>query len=441
MNNAVTEDRQIKDETVLLFRAIFEELSKTPEFRKVRNSLITDTMALWAKDGFVKKKIAKFVNSSFEWDTKSANYEPETKVEDLEIWKNLGKLVTTYSKLLALRDIQEAQRTARKIEKPLKDFLENTDFGDIYEMTAGSQNRIAATHEAIHNVLGNYPSKVGILPAIKMLSINVGLKKKSLALAGATGNMSPETLVSTITAMISKLISADNAAELANQITLLLHKIGVGSEILTTAGKPALETMFVSKLSDILPLLDKEMACKATKDAKEIGCSAKNAIFQILAEDPEMLSLVLETYPDIKNSDIRSRGKKAQMIEEFAESEDGPDKIDRAISDIDFQDMGDMINAWIHTANLVHGGRPEFLTRSAASLISMINLDELEEFVGWCIPELMEPLKSVGDILMPQLIEGLASLLKPSSGVDDGRMRAAVGNLKDVLNAIGGDEI
>ncbi len=438
MDNTETVEKQFRDESVDLMREIFNEAVSTIEFKKARNAIVDDILSSWAEGSRIKKKIAQYIQTSLKWENNGSGYEGKTNIENLGVYRNLGKLVTAYSKVLSSRDSSDADRIAKKIEKPIKDFLDNTDFGYIYDMVENSENRTTATFEKIGEILADYPSKVGILPAIKIRQINTGLKKKSILLNKTSGSMSPENLVATITVMIEKLISGENLAEFINELTLLIHKMGVGNEIMSEAEKTAFEYLLVKKLDETIPLLDIEMACKAIKDIKEIKESIQNAFLNSCSERPELSASLIEIWPDLKNGNIRMNSKKAVMVEEFSQTREGAEKIGDAISRLDFQELGDTINAWLRTLNALQEGRSGFLRKSAVSLLSSIDQDDLQDACKWLIPDLADSFKSLSHIFMPTILNGFTHMLTPSPGMDNSELEEAIKNFKAVLGPNGG---
>jgi len=421
-------EKQIKDEAAAVFRQIVSEVTETPEFKKAKNDAINKALASWAGQSIFKKMVSSRMSKKNAAESKDAEISPKTK------------MITLGARYMAEKDKTDPNRTANLLAKPIKDVLMNTDFGNIYEMVAVSEARVLATRQMMQDVLKEFPTKAGILPAMKLKKANTSLKKKNLSLS-AMENMTPEMLLGSMLNLFNALIEAKELGTFINNLSELIRKIYTGSVILGEAGKPLIELTLTEKLRDALTEVDPVVFRKAIVGLFETAEAASSAAMTSFSENPEILGELVSAYGAIKNSKIRRKNKKAALLEELLEEETGPELIEKGLADIDTQEIGETLNIWLRVINSIHESQPDVALRPISSLFSILDWDELQTTAQWLVPDMVESIKPVAGSVMPSLINGLCELLTPSPGEDTGELDEALDNLRNILSNNGGKKI
>lgn len=229
-------EKQIKDEAIAVLHKIITEVGETPEFKKLKIEVIQKTLAGWAGHSIFKKAVSNRMVRKLEHELLEAELAPKTDIREMELWENIGKLITLGSKFMAQKDRTNPHGVAEFLEMPLKKILMNTDFSDIFKMVKASEARELSTQKMIQDIMTQFSSKAEIFPAIKLKKADTNLKKKSLILQNM-GNMPPEMFESTMTNLLNILIeltatvgeNINTWSRLINRIHELQPEIGLST--------------------------------------------------------------------------------------------------------------------------------------------------------------------------------------------------------------------
>ncbi len=309
-------ENQIKDEALSVFRQIVSEIAQTPEFKKSKYDAARKALTSWSGQSTVKKLAVSKTVKKMDREIKCARYAPKTNLDDLKLWENIGKLITLGARYMTHKDKTDPGRVAGLLEKPVTQILKNTDFGNIFEMVAASGPRAVATQQMIQDILGQFPTKAGILPAIKLKKANTSLIKKNQALKGME-DLPPEMLVGSMVNLFNALIDAGELGLFVAQVSELIRKVHTGNVILGEAGTPLIETALAEKLRSAAAKVNPVILGKAITGLMEDFESVSSAVMSCLAENQDLLGNVIGSRAAGRNSKIRRKSKKAAMVEEF----------------------------------------------------------------------------------------------------------------------------
>jgi len=431
-------ENRFKDEAVAVFRQIMSEITQTPEFKKAKNDTVIKALSSWSGESMFKKMVSNRMHKKITEELKDAQYAPKTDINNVKVWENIGKLITLGSQYMAQKDKTDPNRVANMLEKPLTDLLRHTDFGIIYEMIAVSEARAIATQEKIQQVMGEFPTKSGILPAIKLKKTNTAIKKRNLSLKNME-NMPPEMLLSSMLNLVKSLIEAKELGTLINQVSELIRKCHTGNVILGEAGKSAIELTLLEKLADSWPEVDPVVFRKAVVGLLESYEAVSSAVMASISEQPEVFGELVSSFGLRKNTTIIRKSKKAALLEEFIDESDGTALIEKGLADLDTQEIGETLNTWLRIINSIHESQSDVALTPLSSLVSIIDLDELETAAQWILPNIIESIKPIAGAVMPSLINGVCELLTPEPGEDSEQIDEALSNLRNILSRNGGE--
>lgn len=430
--------KRVKDEALDLLRQILSEVIRTPEFKRARDGLIQRALSYWTAENPLARPEEGRMTEGAGPEGEAGESATRTNLAELAVWGNLGRLLTLGARYLAEKDKTEPDRWARLLEKPLKDILMNTDFGYLYEMVSASEGRTLATQEMIQTVMSEFPTKSGILPALRFRKTNTAMKKRERALKSME-NYTPEMLVSSMVNLFNELIEPEALGALVQAAAEWVRRIHVGSAILGEAETPMIEGALRNKLRDAWAHVDPILFGKALVALAEEAEGISSAILTATADEPELLRAIVTSYGARKNPKIRQTRKKAELLEELVASGNGSEHIEAGLADLNTQELGDTLNAWLRMINQMHDARPEAVLTPLASLASMIDWDELRTASEWIMPDMIESIRPIAGAVMPSLLHGLCDLVTPSAGEETEALDEALARLRSLLSAQGGE--
>jgi hypothetical protein len=420
----------IKKTAIEILGEMVSEVSATPELKKARNDIVNKTLTAWAGNSRFKNMLAGFVSRRI--TAKDHPFAlPPTRPEELKLWGNMGTLTLLGIRFMAAMDRENPQWMAQMMETPLKRTLANVDFGELYEMIDGSEDRVLAVQAMLQRVINEFPIKFGLAPAIKLRMVNMNLKKKNMTLASIE-DMAPDMLARTFLSLIEKLIEGREIGELADRIAGLVRKIHAGGVMEGEAGKSLLEIVLTQKLREILPEIKPEIFRKAVIGLAELKESTGNALTVALEENPALMLELIASRAAIRNPGIRRQGRKAAMLAELPSGELA-DAMAKGISDLDAEEVAGTVNNWLRIINHLNERHPEKTIDLLASCAAMIDPDELETAVRWLMPGAVDAMRPVAGILMPELIRGFCRLVEPQPGQDTADMDNALAMLRRMI--------
>jgi hypothetical protein len=193
-----TDEKQIKDDSTAVLQKILAEIGETPEFKTIKIETIQKLLSGWSGHSMFKKMVSGRMIKKIDRDLAAARASQKTNIHEMELWEDIGKLITLGSKYVVLKDGAKPAGTAEFLEEPLKQVLSHTDFNDILDMAAATQAQGLSTQNMIHDVMARFPSKMEKIPALKQIKTVTHLKKKTLSLQNIE-NMPAETFDGTMT--------------------------------------------------------------------------------------------------------------------------------------------------------------------------------------------------------------------------------------------------
>jgi len=416
----ISHEQQMKFEAFDLFHKIVSDVAKIPDLKMAIAFCVGDIISEFS---------AK--------EDQSSESGKETKIKDLELWGNIGKLITLGTQYIADKDKNNPSYLADLLKKPVSELMMNIDFGNVYEMVAASEDRKIATQKMIQEVVGEFPTKAGILNAVKMKKIVTSMKKKRHTLS-AFETLTPEMLIKSLLHMADKIFEAKDIAAFVNSVAELVRKVHTGSSILSESGRSMIEVMVNRKLNDILQEVDPEVLRKAAIGLFETFEALSSAIMMALTNNSSFLGELLPALSSIQNSRIRRTGKKIDLMEQFLDTEENANSALKEFAEVDTQEIGEILNSLFRIINRINDLYPGMAVMSISSVLSVIDRDELNITAQWLIPEMVEFIRPAADVVMPALINGLSDLIVSQHSNE---MDEALYKFKTILLSNGGEEI
>lgn len=475
-----------EDEAIAFLDKVMAAYMETPAFRRVSASIMADMAAAWAGSSRVKQAIAgKIVKAAS--DVIDPTSQPEVPLADAALWsapgtvsailftlpqlinmnlailvkleksweqlppaaqadylcrtvaqidaQQIGRLLTTMVKSMTAIYRSNPTFLSDVLEGPMNEFMKHTDFGELKEMVDAAGDSLVAAAGMLSRLLWEYPGKMACLQAINMTLINLSVRSLN-ELMKPLDNAAPESLADLLFAFF-RTIEGKQIASLINAFTELIRKLHTGSILLGEGGRPLFELDLANKLREAFPAIDPVILRKAKVALAEDRESIAAAQAEAHLDHPALYLEVLSHWAAIKNPDIRGLRKKISILEELPE-DDMTEAISRGVTDLDAQEIGEIINALLRVLNRVHASKPETGFNLLASLGTALDGDELKAASEWMIRDAVTALKPAAAAMMPSLLRGFHELLTPQPGEDSRNLEEALAQLGERLCQAGG---
>ncbi len=422
---------ELKQEAIAIVRDMISEIRDLPELGKQKDQFVTASLENWAGESKVKKILSNQVAKRITKNGASDRHFGKTDPADLDVWKNIGRLIEVYARYAAMRDRENPEWAAALLKQPVKAILSNTDFGDVFEMFDASEQRKLATLKMIQDMSDEFPTKVGVMPLIKLKKANFSIKKMNQSLE-AMKDISPDMMPPMLFSFLEKLIDGEEIGTLMNQIFEIIRKLHTGSILTGDAGKSLLEITLTDKLEEIISSLDPVLLRKTVVGLVENYEAAGSSLISTLSDNPHVFMELVSAYASIKNTGIRTQNRKAQMIEELPE-EEFADATAKVLADLETQEMAETVNTWLQIINRIHEYHPDITFHPVSSAFSVLDTQALKEAFKWLIPDLVKAVKPVSGAVMPELLKGFCALVTPEPGEDTTELNEALTSVKNIL--------
>jgi hypothetical protein len=349
-----------------------------------------------------------------------------------------GMLLTAWARKVNADHAGDPVCHAETRGETIHTFLANTDFGEIREMVENSEECALKTVEAFNETLWKYPAKVGSILGTLLAATNTGIRSTREVLRPVEKNVGPDLLADMLLSLL-KGLNAKEAGNLINALCEFVRRLHTGNYLLAKAGKPLFQIYLTDALLEALPNIDPVLLKKAKIALAEDREAVSNALADALADHPDLMVEMISAYGSTKTPLIKGVSRKVRLFEEM-DQEDLADATAKGLSDLDTFEIAEVINGFLRTINSIHENRPEIFSTIACSIADSIDAEELRTAADWFIPEIVEAVQPVIAPSMPVIINAVADMLSPQGGIEDERHREAVGNLKAVMLAAGGEK-
>jgi hypothetical protein len=421
-----------ENEMIDLSGKIIRKVLKSGGFKKIILSVIRDTIKEWSSGSKIKNKIS----GPFErYLSKAMNKKYEVRSEALS--GDMGALFTLYARYVNEEHARDPKCHAKQREPSLNDFISSTDFGEIREMVENSEECALKTVEAFNETLWKYPAKVASILGTLLAATNTGIRSGREILRPIEQNVGPD-LLADISLSLLKGLNAQEAGNLINALCEFVRRLHTGNYLLAKAGKPLFQIYLTDVLEEAFPNIDPVLLRKAKIALAEDREAVSNALADALTEHPDLMLEIISAYGSTRTPLIKGKSRKVRLFEEM-DREQLADAVSEGLSDLDTFEIAEVINGFLRTINSIHESRPEVFSTIACSIADSIDAEELRAAAGWFIPEIVEAAQPVIAPSMPAIINAFCDILNPQEGIVDERHQEAMGNLKAVLLAAGGE--
>ena len=115
--------------------------------------------------------------------------------------------------------------------------------------------------------------------------------------------------------------------------------------------------------------------------------------------------------------------------------------ISESVSDLDTYEIAELVNGICRVLNRAHKMKPDILSSLACGIADSVDPGEIEKTLKWLIPDLVQAVKPLAPVIIPELIRGLSEMINPDGGYQSLEQAKAIKELKATLSrAAGGEE-
>jgi hypothetical protein len=409
--------RQNKDELTDVVSRIAAKLVKTPGLFPLVSAIAGDLMTEWSYDSKIKKALTFPVKKLLPGEARD-DLQPQTSMA-----ADIGKLLTLLAMAVNESRAKNPGGNGKVRGQGAKDFFVNSDFGEILEMIANSEDSVQPAIAAFNEVLWTYPTKFTTLVAMLGPLYRMGVKLLNEFLAPILSDVGPDLLGDIINAVLKDSDSA-GLAKLIDGVNELIRRIHTGSLLIGKGDRSKLDMT----LDDLVkayhgaknPYLMKMMPVYFG----EICESIANASERSLRDNEDLFLAQISSLGAVKTSDIKVKNARMRLFEGVDQEKLG-EVMSENLKEFDTYEGAGLINSTCGVLNRIHDAQPGILGSLITGVVDSVSTDEVKKTAEWLIPDIVNAVKPLVSAIMPELLKGLSDLAQ-----DDGYAGVVAGGVK-----------
>jgi hypothetical protein len=389
-------------------------------------AIIRNILSGWSGQSRLRKIIAHPLQKLF---TKKKDKSKPSSASPLPV--DLGRLITLLAAAINESHSDNIQKKTDARGDAIRAFLENTDFGEIREMVEGLDPHVLKAIEAFNGQLWNYPAKVGTLVATIIALLNMSVRASREVLLPIEQAIGPDLLADIILSIVKDL-KGEDTGKLAHTLMEIIRRIHTGSLLLGKGGKPLFQIYLTDHLKDSFHQLDPDLLKKIRIILAEDREAIANAVSDALMDNPRLLMAYLSSIGSVKNSDIRTKSHKLNLVE-GVDQQGLNTAICETMSDLDTYEIAELVNTVFRVINHIHDAKPDIVHNLVSGVVDSINHEEVRKTAQWLIPDLVEAFRPLATTLMPMILKGLCEIIRPDAGGESEEYIEAMETLQATL--------
>jgi hypothetical protein len=341
-----------------------------------------------------------------------------------------GRLLTHLMRSLQAVHTEHPTALAEAIAPAVNNWVTNTDFGALRDAADTMGPEVQALAAEINTVLWRYPAKLVI--ALSFLPDLFNLTVISLNETLRRFNQASPDLVADITLSLVRSIDGETLGAALHELNELLRKIHTGSALIGDPGRPRLQEDLRPLIGAVLDRVDGATFRQARVALAEEQAALAEGTQEALAAHPTLAAAALQTWAARRNPAWRSRRRRLETLDDLPDETVGT-ALDEGLSDLDFQELGDIVNLSAALVNRVSALKPELVPALAGQLGNALDADEIEIATGAVLEAAGPALRPVLRGLLPDVVSLLCDGLKPADDPFEDKMAAARERLRSLL--------
>jgi hypothetical protein len=444
-----------------------QALMKTPAMRETLSILIPEVVQLWAGDHRFKKKIAgpigKSIQQGLRPDSSSdeahagsvmpeiithlmaaleaaiqafEGFPPEEKEKQLKAFfahfgtGQTGRILTRV--MQPLHDLHGVNPTAlaEAMTPVLQQWIVKTDFGALRDAADTMTPEIRALAIGINDILWRYPSKL-----VLSLSFLPDLLNLAVVCLGETigrFNRAAPDLVADILLSLVRSVDGQSLGAALNELTELVRKIHTGSALIGEPGAPRLQEDLRQLAAGIAEQLDSRTYWDARVALAEDKEVLRRSLVAVLADHPDVITEGIKTYAARQNPVWRTRRQGLEALAAVPDDDLGT-ALEEGVSDLDLQELGEIVNLSGMLANRLMALKPELIGSLAEQVVSSLDMGEIETALRDILHTAGPRLRPVWRAILPEILSETCRILEPAEDEYEERMTEVRQQLRSLL--------
>lgn len=420
---------ELEKEFNAVLAGIIKKAVNKPDSKTKMLPLAKALLSDWSGNNIFKKLISRIIE-------KKLAKPPKQKTKNLStqstIASDIGRLVTLRWMIQSEKSRQNPFAKNDKIISSLTDFLQNSDFGELRESIEASKEGSLDLSERINGLMEQFPGKMmavaGSMPTVisKFLSSFLLMLKQQ--------NMTPPDMLVSMMDSLSESVDGKLIGQVLNEKYELTRKRHIGSLLQGDGKTPALESLFINKLRQILPEIDHVIFGKMKIGVQENAEAKKNAFSKALTEFPDFAKELIKIFPRVINSKVRVGKRRVDILGSMHENELG-ETVAGGFSKLDTLEIAELVSAALHVLNSIHNSKPDLVLNTLSSIASSIDNVELESAAGGIIKDAVIAVKPAARAVMSSVLDGICEILTPEPGENSDALDESLSKFARILNS------
>ena len=447
-----------------------QALLKTQAMRETLSLLIPEVVQLWAGDNRLKNKIAGPIGNSIQKSLRENStrnngdaihasrvmpdiitslmvtlesaaqafeaLSPEEKEKQVKAMLaplgtgHAGQILTRI--MHALHDLhgQNPTALADAITPVLQQWIEKTDFGALRDVADTMAPEIRALAIGINDILWRYPSKLvlslSFLPDLVNLAV-IGLGET----LGRFNRAAPDLVADILLSMV-RSVDGQTLGVALNELAELVRKVHTGSALIGEPGNPRLQEDLRRMVAKIVEALDSRTYWAARVALAEDKEVLRRSLMDVLMDHPDVITGGIKTYAARQNPRWRARRHGLEGLEAVPDDDMGA-ALEVGLSDLDLQELGEVVNLTGVLANRLMALKPELIGSLAEQMVASLDMGEIETALHAILNATGPPLRPVWRAILPEILSEICRTLEPTEDEYESRMAEVRQQLRSLL--------
>jgi putative sterol carrier protein len=417
-----------KEQIIDTIGRIAGKIIRTEGKGRLLSSVIRNFLAQWSLGSSFKKKITSPVRSLL-----SRGMHHEVPEEPGSIAADVGRLITLFA-----ASVNENRTLFPGIHDEtrgdsIRDFIVNTDFGEIREMVEGCDEGVLKTLGAFNTHLWRYPAKVGTVVATLIPLINTAMRASREVMLPIVNAIGPDLFADIILSLV-KGVNGTDTAKLVNTVKELYRRLHTGSLLIGKGSKPLLQMYLTDLMGEYFKEIDPELARKVSIMLAEDKEAIANAYADAASANPQILLSHIASIGAVKSSGIRAGTRRLSLIENLDET-GLKEAVTESMTDLDTFEAAELINTASRVINKIHDARPDLVANLISGVVDSLKTPDIVKTAEWLVPDVVAAIKPLATTVMPLFIKSLSELISPDEGYASPEHKQAMESLRTALTA------
>jgi hypothetical protein len=332
----------------------------------------------------------------------------------------------------AFHDLHGANPTAlaEAMTPVLQQWIVKTDFGALRGAADTMAPEIRALAIGINDILWRYPSKL-----VLSLSFLPDLMNLVVVCLGETigrFNRAAPDLVADILLSLVRSVDGQSFGAALNEMTELVRKIHTGSALIGEPGAPRLQEDLRQLAEGIAEQLDSRTYWAARVALAEDKEVLRRSLAAVLADHPDVITEGIKTYAARQNPGWRTRRHGLEALAAVPDDDLG-NALEEGVSDLDLQELGEIVNLSGVLANRLMALKPELIGSLAEQVVASLDMAEIETALSDILKATGPPLRPIWRAVLPEILSETCRILEPAEDECEERMTEVRQQLRSLL--------